>query len=197
MKATTLIAVCVSILLSGCYGLGPVVDHQANIIKLNAVGYGAVNSYASHTEGQKKLMAMRASKLDAYRALAEQVRGVRLTGTSTVSSMIAQNDSFRVYIDAYIRGARVLSVNQIADGNYETTIEMDFDENLVRNYAAGLVGHPAYGMRGTVGPGTGYGSYYRAAPVYAPYGNFGHYGVYAPNGYYGQYGPTFYYSSEY
>ena len=32
--------------------------------------------------------------------MAEQIRGVRLTGTSTVSAMIAQNDSFRVYTRA-------------------------------------------------------------------------------------------------
>src|SRR5471030_2563214 len=104
------------------------------ITKLSAVGYGSPSSFDRYAEGQKRLMAMRASKLDAYRSMAEQVYGVRVTGGSTVSAMMVQNDSFRVSIDAYVRGAHVTNVTQMADGNYETTIEMEFDENLVRSF---------------------------------------------------------------
>jgi hypothetical protein len=75
-------------------------------------------------------MAMRASKLDAYRALAEHVYGIRVTGNSTVSSMMAQNDSFRVYVDSYVRGAKVVSVTPMADGNYETVLEIELDQDF-------------------------------------------------------------------
>ena len=167
----------VAIALSGCYTVpvsSVVVDpqYQTNrIVKLSAVGYGSASSYERYTEGQKKLMAMRASKLDAYRSLAEQIYGVRVTGGSTVGAMMIQNDNFRVSIDAYVRGARVSNVTQMADGNYETSIEMDFDESIVRNYVAQVpvrtaatpVYAPAYVNRGTVGPGALYGaSYYYA-----------------------------------
>lgn len=141
--------------------------HYHRIVKLTAVGYGSASSFERYTEGQKRLMAMRASKLDAYRSLAEQVYGVRVTGTSTVSAMMVQNDSFRVYIDAFVRGARVTNVIQMADGNYETTVEMDFDTSIVRDFwkhaPAHTAGHPHVSHVGGVGPGTAYGaSYYYA-----------------------------------
>ena len=106
------------------------------IAKLTAVGYGATSSYDGYTVGQRRLMAMRASKLDAYRSLAEQVYGVRVAGNSTVAAMMAQNDSFRVFVDAYLRGARVLSITPMADGNYETIMELAFDESTMRSYVA-------------------------------------------------------------
>jgi len=112
----------------------PVAQEMTASVKLSAVGYGAASSIDGHTQGQKRLLAMRASRLDAYRALAEQVYGLRLTGNTTVSSLMSQNDSFRAYIDAYLRGARVVSVTPMAEGNYETTIEIDFDERIARPY---------------------------------------------------------------
>lgn len=102
--------------------------------RLTAIGYGAASSAEGHTPGQRRLLAMRASKLDAYRALAEQVYGIRLTSNTTVSSLMSQNDGFRAYIDAYLRGARIVSVTPMADGNYETTIEIDFDDRGARSF---------------------------------------------------------------
>lgn len=106
------------------------------IAKLTAVGYGATSSYDGYTVGQRRLMAMRASKLDAYRSLAEQVYGVRVAGNSTVAAMMAQNDSFRVFVDAYLRGARVVSITPMADGNYETIMELAFEEATMRSFVA-------------------------------------------------------------
>ena len=172
MKTAAAILLSSIALLSGCSAFAPAipldVDAQGTprIIKLTAVGYGAGGSFEKYSTGQRKLMAMRASKLDAYRALAEQVQGVRITGGSTVSAMMMQNESFRVYIDAYLRGARIVSVAPIADGNIETTIELDFDTQLVRSFAtqvplrsqSGAYYEPGSSARGSVGSGTVYGS---------------------------------------
>ena len=139
---------------------------DARPIKITALGYGAASAYERYTEGQKKLMAMRASKLDAYRAIAEQVYGVRVTGGSTVAAMIAKDDGFRVSIDAYIRGARVVEVKHVADGSYETSMEMDFDEEAFQAFLAQSLARQnsatesksSNKIRGAVGPGTQYGS---------------------------------------
>lgn len=98
--------------------------------RVTAIGYGATTAYENYSTGQKRLMAMRASKLDAYRALVEQVNGIRLTSNSTVSALASQHDSFRVYIDAYLRGARIVSVTPLPDGNYETVLELDLKEQF-------------------------------------------------------------------
>lgn len=95
---------------------------------LRVVGYGAVNDKVKGMSNtQKRLMAIRASKLDAYRAMAERVYGTKITGSSTVRDMVVQNDSFRAYVDTYIHGARVVSSDVFADGSVETVLEMVID----------------------------------------------------------------------
>lgn len=93
--------------------------------KLLAVGYGAVGSYSQYTHAQQKLMAMRAAQVDAYRNLAEQVYGFRVWGNTAVSAFATQNDSVRSYVDAFVRGARVVNMTSIADGNWEATVELE------------------------------------------------------------------------
>lgn len=91
--------------------------------RFQAVGFGtSVEEWA--TVGQNQLLAIRSAKLDAYRTMAEQVYGFRLTGTTTVSSMMVKSDRFRVHVDALIRGAEVISVQPIGKDVYEVTLEM-------------------------------------------------------------------------
>ena len=117
---------------------------------------------------QRKLLAMRAARLDAYRSMAEQVYGLRIEGGSTVASLALKDDSFKVYIDAFIRGARVTNVAQRDDGTCETTVEMDFDTNAARipapaPHAAPAVAKNSRTMLGNAGPGAAYGaSFYHA-----------------------------------
>lgn len=93
--------------------------------KLSAVGYGAPGAYTQYTHGQQKLMAMRAAQVDAYRNLAEQVYGFRVWGSTAVSAFATQNDNIRTYVDAFIRGAKVVNMTSIADGNFEATVELE------------------------------------------------------------------------
>lgn len=97
----------------------------ASPAKLTAVGYGNMGAYSQYTQGQRKLMAIRAAQIDAYRNLAEQVYGFRVWGNSAVSAFATQNDSVRTYVDAFIRGAKVVNTTAIADENYEVTVELD------------------------------------------------------------------------
>lgn len=94
--------------------------------KFLAVGYGAIGGNSSqYTVGQQKLMAMRAARVDAYRTLAEQVYGFRISGSTSVSVFSTQNDNIRIYVDSYIRGARLVNMTPVADGNFEATVELD------------------------------------------------------------------------
>jgi hypothetical protein len=102
-------------------------DEGSNQV-VSAAGYGAPPQIEGLSGAQRRLMSMRASKLDAYRALAETVQGFRLAGNSTVAALSVQNDSFRTYVDAYLRGARVVSMNALPEGAYETILELDMSK---------------------------------------------------------------------
>ncbi|MDQ5886819.1 MAG: outer membrane protein FlgP [Pseudomonadota bacterium] len=110
----------------------------ARPIRLTATGYGASSSFEGYSAGQRRLMAMRASKVDAYRAIAEQIYGVRIKGNTTVGAMVAQQDSFRVYVDAFVRGARVVSVTPMAEGNYETELEIELPDGFAERMIGAL-----------------------------------------------------------
>lgn len=101
-------------------------------IKVTAVGHGTLSNvqYNQYNANQQKLMAMRAAKLDAYRNLAEQVYGFRLSGATTISAFANQRDYVRVNVDAYVRGARVIEVRQLADGSYEARVEAELPADI-------------------------------------------------------------------
>lgn len=93
--------------------------------RIQAVGHGSMGNYSQYTIGQAKLMAMRAAQVDAYRVLAEQVYGYRISGATTVAAFATQNDVVRTYVDTFIRGTRLVSNVSIGDGNFEATVELE------------------------------------------------------------------------
>lgn len=108
-------------------------------IRITAVGYGAEIAFEGMSTGQRRLMAIRASKLDAYRSLAEQLYGINIDSNTSVASLAAQNDSFRARVNATVRGARVISITPMADNNFETVMEVFvdrqfFDQVFVQQY---------------------------------------------------------------
>lgn len=177
MKLVAVLALACASLLSAC-GTVHLPARQAAaqpvMVTLNATGYAAVNNTVCVGQcdrvstAQRKLLAMRASRMDAYRTMAEQVYGLRIEGGSTVASLALKDDSFKVYIDAFVRGARVTNVAQREDGTFETTVAMDFDTNAARSQAqarrtAPPVAQTARAMAGAAGPGAAYGaSFYHA-----------------------------------
>jgi len=103
---------------------------QHNQIKVGAIGYGAPpkNYYPT---GQRRLMTIRASKVDAYRALTEVVGGLHVWGSTAIEDMVLEKDRYRTFIDTYIRGARIVSVAEKKDGTYESVIEMSIDRRFL------------------------------------------------------------------
>ncbi|WP_232023501.1 LPP20 family lipoprotein [Thiomicrorhabdus aquaedulcis] len=103
---------------------------KPELMKIAGIGYGATGTYTGYTPGQSRLMAIRASKLDAYRALAEQINGIKIDSNTSVATMTAKSDSFRARVNAVVRGAKVVSVTPMADDNYETVLEVLVDKRF-------------------------------------------------------------------
>ena len=70
-------------------------------------------------------MAIRASKLEAYRALTEQVYGLQLDANSTVADMMVTHDTFRSKVQGIIYGATLVSITPVSEDTYETTLSLD------------------------------------------------------------------------
>lgn len=102
----------------------PVVEKRETI---TATGYAVVAVQNHKNPAQQRLMAIRASKLDAYRNLTEQVYGQQLDATSTVADMVVTNDTFRAKVEGVIYGARLVSITPVGEDTYETTLSLDRD----------------------------------------------------------------------
>ena len=81
-------------------------------------------------------MAIKASKLDAYRALAEQVYGQYVNATGTMVDMSITEAQMKSRVEGVIYGATVVSITPIGEETYETRLMLSRNtiRELVYNY---------------------------------------------------------------
>ena len=91
---------------------------------LKAVGYAPISLQSGVNKSQKQLMAIKASKLEAYRELAEQVYGQQITAGTTVAGSIAQDDYLQSKVQGIIKGAQVIKAYAV-DDTYITELELN------------------------------------------------------------------------
>jgi hypothetical protein len=92
---------------------------------LTATGYAVISIQNHRNPAQQRLLAIRASKLDAYRALTEQVYGQQLDAHTSVADMTVMSDTFRARVEGVIFGATLVSISPVGDDTYETTLALD------------------------------------------------------------------------
>lgn len=95
--------------------------------KLTAIGYASLDSQPSKNKSQRVLMAMQASKIAAYRELAEQVYGQELSASSKVNDWILTDNTIQASVTGIIRGAKVVK-SYPAGEHYVTELELDFSQ---------------------------------------------------------------------
>ena len=108
---------------------------------LTATGYAVISVQNSRNPAQQRLMAIRASKLDAFRTLTEQVYGQQLDASSTVADMVMVNDTFRTKVEGVVYGAQLASITPVGDDTYETTLSLD--KEVVRDLRLLFLGQVA------------------------------------------------------
>ena len=94
---------------------------------LTAIGYAPLDTQPAKEASQRVLMAMQASKIAAYRELAEQVYGQQLNASSQVRDWMLSNDSIQASVSGVIRGAKVIKSYPAGD-HYVTELELDFSQ---------------------------------------------------------------------
>jgi hypothetical protein len=137
-KPRLLIVTMAAIIFGGCT-MSMTGNQTADAVKPTPVykkemiistGYANISAQKSKNQAQRRLMAIRASKLDAYRNLTEQVYGQSLNSSTTVEDMVVLSDTMRAHVEGVVYGAKVVSISPIGDDSYETKLELEKDTML-------------------------------------------------------------------
>ncbi|WP_245763769.1 LPP20 family lipoprotein [Pseudoalteromonas denitrificans] len=136
-----LIIICFILLLSGCANVFDkhieyAYQEPDSYPILKAVGYAPISLQPGKNQQQKEILAIKASKLEAYRELAEQVYGQQITANASVRGMITTNDTLNSKVQGAVRGAKVIKSYAVGD-SYATELELDM--KLVHDLYIGQV----------------------------------------------------------
>ena len=91
---------------------------------LRASGYAILSKQKGATSTEKQINAMRASKMEAYRELTEQLVGVYVKAQNRNGNTVERSDSLTTEVEGMVHGARVVRQYPIGD-TYVTELELD------------------------------------------------------------------------
>ena len=91
---------------------------------LIAVGYASITAQPSTDVAQRRLMAARASRIDAYRNMAELVYGVTFGSESATDDNRLQNDVTRTRVTGRLQGVEIISIEPLGNDTYQTTLRL-------------------------------------------------------------------------
>lgn len=94
---------------------------------LKGLGFAQISGQPGKTQNEKRLMAIRAARVDALRDLTEQVHGVRISANTTVHDAVVADDSLSAVVQGTLRGAKTLRVTAKGSDSYEVEMELDRD----------------------------------------------------------------------
>ena len=129
-----LVKVCIlatSVALSGCSALYEKHVEWEHVEPddypvLSATGYASIMSQQGADKNTKMLRAIKASKLDAYRELTQQVYGQKIDGKQSLSELVLASDELKASVVGVVRGAKVVKSYPVGDDTYITELELDF-----------------------------------------------------------------------
>lgn len=105
---------------------------------LKGMGFAQIAGQPGKSKNEKRLMAIRAARMDALRDLTEQVHGIRINATTTVSQAVVRDDSLSAVVQGTLRGARTVRVTPKGSDSYE--VEMALDRETVAYIVRALKG---------------------------------------------------------
>lgn len=129
--------ILVSLILTGCSNVANThIEYETvkpeQFPTLIAVGYAPIELQPGANKQQKMLNAIRASKIDAYRELAEQVYGLKISSGNSLNSYVIGSDKVKAQVDGLIKGARVVQSYPVGD-MYATELELNTEQLFYLN----------------------------------------------------------------
>tara|TARA_Y100001978_G_scaffold198701_1_gene211606 strand:+ start:501 stop:1091 length:591 start_codon:yes stop_codon:yes gene_type:complete len=108
---------------------------------VTAVGFSSIAIQPSKSLNQRRLMAIRAAKLDAYRNLTEQLHGIYIQGETTIGEAILTSDKLGAALRGTVIGARTVKIEPTGSDTYqvELAVSQAHVDRLIRAYRNGLL----------------------------------------------------------
>ena len=97
------------------------INYQAGYIEVLGIGAPPEKYYG---KPNARPMALRAAQVDAYRNLAEIVRGVKIDSQTTVKDFVVESDVINAQVSSLIKGAKTVKTQYLSDGTVEVTLRM-------------------------------------------------------------------------
>ncbi len=94
---------------------------------ITVVGQGVAPSFAS-SPAQASALAKRAATADAYRLIAERVKGVRIEGKDTIKNMMVKSSTVNTRVRALVKNATVTETT-FKEGLCEVEMEININYN--------------------------------------------------------------------
>ncbi len=106
---------------------------------IEVIGYGALDLREDRPYFQAKLMAREAAKADAYRNLAETIKGVLVTSETTVENFVTESDYIRKRVDMFIQGANIVEEKELEGGGYAVKVRFSLSDSQDSNLSSLLL----------------------------------------------------------
>jgi len=110
---------------TGSPAMAPVV--VAKPVAFTGRGYSQVRTQPGKTTNEKRLMAIRAARMEALRDLTEQIHGIRIDAETTVRDQAVRSNHVRGLVEGEIRGARTVRITPKDSDSFEVVMELDAD----------------------------------------------------------------------
>ena len=91
---------------------------------------------------QARMLARRAAIVDAYRQLAEQIKGGDVDADTTVENMMVTSDVIRTHVSALVQGARIVDEKTLPEGGYSVTMQVSMF-GVSNSLASAVIERPA------------------------------------------------------
>lgn len=96
-------------------------------VSFTGLGMAQVSTQPGGSLNEKRLMAIRAARMEALRDLTEQIHGIQVTSTTTLRDQVILNDQVNGLVAGEIRGAQTLRITPKGDDGYEVALGLSPD----------------------------------------------------------------------
>lgn len=94
---------------------------------ITGIGFAQINGQPGKTINEKRLLALKAARMDAMRDLTEQIHGIQINATTNVRQMVTRDDNLNAVVSGTLRGARTLNIQPKGSDGYEVQLAVDKD----------------------------------------------------------------------